>query len=261
MQNDGRSPPPLPTSKNEWALFLDVDGTLAAFEPRPEQVVIPERTLSSLAQLKESMGGAVAIVSGRPIEQIDRLFTPLVLPAGGLHGLEWRNAQSCLIERPGPPHWHGDILAALRTFASENPGARVEDKSITLALHYRQAPDLHGAAQALAERLNTYGHTGLVIQTGKMIVEFRPQGADKGDAIARFLDQAPFAGRRPIFLGDDATDEHGFHVVKKAGGYAVRIGNEGETAADWCLPTVEDSGRWLADVAHLFRDQSAMEKE
>lgn len=261
MQDDRFSPPPLPTSRNDWALFLDVDGTLAEFAPRPDQVVIADRTLSALSQLNELLGGAVAIVSGRPIDQIDQLFAPLVLSAGGLHGLEWRNAHDNTVERPPTPSWYEDIHAALDAFAAANPGSWIEPKGITLALHYRGAPGLRAAAEDLAEMIDRADHADLVVQSGKMIVEFRPRGADKGDAIARFLGHRPFIGRRPVFVGDDVTDENGFRAAKQAGGYAVRVGHDTPTAADWFLPTVDATQRWLLSVAQTLNDPAVTETE
>lgn len=270
MQVSGRVPapplpaPPLPGSKDDWALFLDVDGTLANFAPRPDQVVIDKDLLNALGQLDDLMTGALAIVSGRPIDQIDSLFAPLVLPAGGLHGLERRTkvpaTDTMTTERPAAPAWHGEISARLNRFADAHAGAWVEDKKLTLALHYRGAPELKEVADALARTVEGNEYADLVVQTGKMIVEFRPGGADKGDVIDYFLTRAPFAGRRPVFVGDDTTDEDGFRAVKRANGYAIRVGNHTDTAADWCLPTIEAAQDWIMDMARLLRAQETLEK-
>jgi trehalose 6-phosphate phosphatase len=241
--------PPLPSPDASWALFIDVDGTLTEFAAHPDLVVVSPGLIDSLRSIDRELDGALAIVSGRPVAQIDALFAPLRLACGGLHGLERRRSATAPVECVPVPFWHGEVRAALDAFADAHPGAWVEDKDITLALHYRTAPAAAADAQALADAIGARRISGLDILRGKMIVEFRPDSAHKGTVISDFMELAPFAGRTPVFLGDDVTDEDGFLAVKARKGIAIRVGDGSETAADWRLETVSDSHAWLAEVA------------
>lgn len=247
--------PPLPAPDASWALFIDVDGTLTEFAPHPDLVVVPPCLIASLRTLAEGLGGALAIVSGRPVAQIDALFAPLRLACGGLHGLERRTSATAPVECVPVPAWHGDVRTALDGFAEAHTGAWVEDKGITLALHYRTAPGVEADARGLADRIGARGIPGLDILRGKMIVEFRPDSAHKGTVISDFMELAPFAGRTPVFLGDDVTDEDGFVAVKARQGIAIRVGDGAETEADWRLETVSDSHAWLAEVARRVAER------
>ena len=248
--------PPLPRHPvgSGWALFFDVDGTLAELMPRPEDVVIDPAIVGALSRLSDLLDGAVAIVSGRPIAQIDELLRPLVLPAGGLHGLERRVTADGKIVREAAPHWREEVAAWIGDFAAAHPGVWLEDKGVTLALHFRGAPDREPDVLALTDRIKARELSGLAVQHGKCIVEFRPAGADKGDTIDYFTTRAPFKGRRPVFLGDDVTDEHGFEAVKRSGGTAIRVGAAADTAADWTLPDVAAARKWILDLTAALDD-------
>jgi len=248
--------PPLPGHPvaSGWALFFDVDGTLADLMPRPEDVVIDPKLVNALSRLFELLDGAVAIVSGRPIAQIDELLRPLVLPAGGLHGLERRLTADGHVDRETAPAWREDIAASIGDFAAAHPGVWLEDKGVTLALHFRGAPYRAKDVLSLTDRIESRGLPGLAVQHGKFIVEFRPAGADKGDTIDYFTARAPFKGRRPVFMGDDVTDEHGFRAVKKWGGTAIRVGAAADTEADWTLPDVAAARQWILDLTAAMED-------
>lgn len=248
--------PPLPGHPvgSGWALFFDVDGTLAELMPRPEDVVIDPDIVGALSRLFDLLDGAVAIVSGRPIAQIDDLLQPLILPAGGLHGLERRLTSDGKIVRDATPLWRDEIATWIGDFADAHPGVWLEDKGVTLALHFRGAPDREKDVLALTDRIKDRGLPGLAVQHGKFIVEFRPAGADKGDTIEHFIGRAPFKGRRPVFLGDDVTDEHGFEAVKRSGGTAIRVGAAADTAADWTLPDVAAARQWILDLTAALDD-------
>jgi trehalose 6-phosphate phosphatase len=239
------SPPPL---TDDSTLFLDVDGTLLEIASTPQAVSVPPQLLGILEKLQTRLHGAVALVSGRSIASIDALFTPLKLPASGLHGLERRLASGEVQIAGGDPA----ALAAARepaaAFARTAPGVVLEDKGLTLAIHYRQAPQQERAVKDLAHRLVDRFADRLQIQNGKMVVELRPHGADKGTAIEKFMTEPPFTGRVPVFVGDDATDEPAFAAVNRLRGVSVHVGGIGSTAARYSLPTVGDVRRWLQQL-------------
>jgi trehalose 6-phosphate phosphatase len=228
------------------AIFLDFDGTLVDIAPQPEAVSVPPPLIESLAALHERLEGAVAIVSGRPIAQIDAFLSPLRLPAAGVHGAERRRADGSIQLFDGPSLEQVD--AAARALAARHPGLRVEHKRGSLALHYRQAPHLE--AQCLrAMQAAVDASPGLVLLRGKMVAEAKPAGASKGHAVEEFLAEAPFAGRTPVFIGDDVTDEAGFAAVQRLGGLGVKVG-EGETAA---LRRVADPAAFRRELQALVR--------
>lgn len=236
--------PPPPAIAADWALFLDVDGTLLAFAGTPDAVRVPPGLVDALALLQRRLDGALGLVSGRRLAHLDALFAPLKLPAAGLHGLERRHADNH-VDPPTPPV----LLAALRHKADvvvqRFPGALVEDKDSTLALHWRGNAEAEQPLRELAEAALPWLHD-YRLQAGDGVVEVRPVGTDKGDAIAAFLDEAPFAGRCPVFVGDDLTDEHGFEVVLERGGLAVLVGNRAPSRARHRLRDPDAVLAWLS---------------
>ena len=228
------------------ALFLDVDGTLLEFADSPEAVFPNDGLTDILLGLEVTLGGAIALISGRTIEELDRIFDPIRLPAGGQHGLERRDAKGWLHSAP-PAHALEDIRSSLREFADQNHGSLLEDKGAALALHYRMAPSLRVAAEELIVQL-LVNRNDLHYLAGNMVFEIKPRSVDKGVAITRFLDEPPFAGRMPIFLGDDVTDEDGFRVVNSAGGTSIRVGRVAKSVAKYRLPNVRSVHDWLGAV-------------
>ena len=218
--------PPPELSLGAVALFLDVDGTLLEIARTPDAVRVPRRLCQILADLQRATGGALALVSGRELAQLDRLFAPLCLSAAGLHGLERRNLRTGVMRREPDPAALEAARLRLGAFAADHPGVLLEDKGLTLALHYRNAPAQKGAATAAAVAAVAATRGALVLLQGKMVLELKPPSCDKGQAIAAFMDEAPFAGRQPVFAGDDVTDEAGFEVVNRQGGVTIRIGAE-----------------------------------
>jgi trehalose 6-phosphate phosphatase len=199
--------------------------------------------------LSGQRAGALALISGRPLAQLDRLFQPWQGAAAGLHGLERRRADGildCVVD--------GESAAALdrlrpklAALAADGSGLILEDKDGTLALHYRAAPQREPEIRAVVDALHNESASMLRLITGKMVVEFQPRSADKGRAIAAFLAEPPFLGRRPVFVGDDTTDEDGFAEIRRRDGIAVRVGPfDGATIANYCLPSVEAVLAWLA---------------
>ena len=231
------------------ALFLDVDGTLLEIAPRPELVRVPDGLPSLLVRLSAQREGALALISGRPLAQLDRLFQPWQGAAAGLHGLERRRADgilACVIDGASAAALDR-LRPKLAALASDGTGLILEDKGGTLALHYRAAPQREVEIRAVAEALHRDIGSVLRLINGKMVVEFQPRSADKGRAIAAFLAEPPFLGRRPIFIGDDTTDEDGFAEIRRGGGLAVRVGPfDRATAANYRLPSVEAVLAWLA---------------
>ena len=205
---------------SDCAYFLDVDGTLLEIRPRPQDVVANEELRALLTEIGAACNGALALVSGRMIDDVDRIFAPLALPAAGLHGAEVRFsdgsrtlAQSSVMDVARP---------RLRQFAADHPGLTLEDKGATLALHFRQRPELAG--EVLAALAQFAQDPELAVQEGKMVAELKQVHHNKGAAIAALLETPPFCGRRPVFIGDDLTDESGFQSVNAKGGVSVRIG-------------------------------------
>jgi trehalose 6-phosphate phosphatase len=240
------SPPRL--RAGDIALFLDVDGTLLEIEREPGAVHVPERLCRILEDLHAATAGALALVSGRSLEQLDELFSPLCLSAAGLHGLERRNL-GFKVERAAPePAIFARARSRLAAFAEATEGVLIEDKGLTLALHYRNAPAAAAAAIAQAEAAVAESEGALVLLRGKMVCELKPPGADKGRAIAAFMDEPPFAGRRPVFAGDDLTDEAGFAAINRMGGVSIRIGAGGPTAATFGHEDVAAVQTWLLEI-------------
>lgn len=235
----------MPPFERNWAFFLDVDGTLLDIAATPDAVAVgaSERTL--LDRLKAAAGGALAVMSGRSIARIDELFAPLVLPAAGQHGAERRDAQGKRHRHRFPARALRPAAGGIRSFAARHRGLVFEDKGASVALHYRLAPKLAAAAHAAVREAAEPLGDAVEVQGGKMVVELKPAGCDKGAAIETFMQEPPFAGRVPVFLGDDVTDEHGFRSINRLGGHSVKVG-EGESAARWRLENPAAARAWLA---------------
>lgn len=230
-----------------WALFLDVDGTLLHFADRPECVEVSDHLRAVLAALLPGLGGAIALISGRRLGDIDRLFAPLVLPAAGLHGLEHRNAEG-VVDVLGRPEMLDPLRGPLSGFAGMHAGVQLEDKGRAIALHYRRAPEQGAAARHLVGQLLARHGEGLRVIEGKMVLEIKPALADKGQAVRGFLAEAPFRGRCPVFIGDDTTDEDAFVAVNALGGYSIRVGDLPGTQARFRLADVDAVIAWLENL-------------
>jgi len=206
------------------ALFLDVDGSLLDIAETPDAVRVPDALCDTLQSLHERLHGALALVSGRPIDDLDRLFAPLQLPAAGGHGAHWRLRAGEAVRRnsaPLPPPVRRRLLALAGTHA----GVLAEDKGTSVALHYRTAPAARPAlARALQDLLAGPDGAELRLLPGKMVFEILTEGYDKATAVRCFLAEAPFAGRRPIFIGDDVTDEPALATMPALGGLAFSVG-------------------------------------
>jgi trehalose 6-phosphate phosphatase len=229
-----------------WAWFLDIDGTLLDIAAVPSAVKTGPSDTRLVTSLYSATGGAVALISGRAIAGIDRLFYPLRLPAAGQHGIERRDGKGKIHRHPFPEEALRRAAAELRGFAERHEGLVFEDKGASVALHYRLAPNLGAAVHAVMHKAAQHLGEGVEVQGGKMVAELKPSGRDKGIAIEEFMREPPFRGRVPVFLGDDLTDEDGFHVVNRLGGHSIKIG-PGVTSARWRLRDAAGVRAWLAD--------------
>ena len=232
-------PPPSP----DWAWFLDVDGSLIDIAATPSAILVPDGLAERLAALSARYDGAVALVSGRSIDNLRRLFDPFRPPAAGLHGLERVTADGRVI-RPRQTAGLDDIRARLMAFAGAYDGLALEDKGLTLALHYRQAPDRQQEARRAVD-LAVAAHPGFRVMAGKMVFEVEPAGYDKGKAVVDFMAEPPFTGRVPVFVGDDVTDEWGFRAAEALGGVSVLVGPPRATAARFGLDDPAACRAWL----------------
>jgi trehalose 6-phosphate phosphatase len=235
----------MPPFASNWAFFLDIDGTLFDIAALPAAVHAGAADFELLTALYEAAGGAAALVSGRPIAGIDKMFAPLKLPAAGQHGVERRDARGRILRHAPPSDLWRAAIAPLRGLAARHEGLLFEDKGMSVALHYRLVPELEPDALAAVRVAAARLGERYEVLPGKMVFELRPSGRDKGVAIEEFMRERPFTRRVPVFLGDDVSDEHGFMVVNRLGGHSVKVG-VGATAARWNLPDPAAARAWLA---------------
>lgn len=244
------APPPLERfikGPERWALFLDFDGTLVELAPSPDAIRVPPRLPVLLSEVSERFDGALALITGRALADLDRHLKGIKFAAAGQHGTEWRVHP----ERYEPPPETPELAAAragLGRFLAGHPGVLAEDKGASLALHYRGAPAARADILALAEKMVEASSGALELIEGKAVCELRLSGASKGRVLRVFLAEPPFAGRRPLVLGDDVTDEEAFAAALDATGAAIKVG-EGETRAGWRLATPAAARAWLAGMS------------
>lgn len=234
--------PPPPALLDGAALFLDFDGTLIDLAERPDAVAVPASLGPLLARLRARLQGRLAIISGRSLDDLERYLPAVDIAFCGSHGLEIRQPDGTRL----PLNLTFDpalLWEEARAFAAGRDGVLVEEKPAGVSVHYRQAPAQMAAVTAFME--GVAGREHLTVQRGKMVVELRPGGADKGDAVRTFMGEPSFAGAVPIFVGDDLTDEHAFAAVAALGGAGVLVGPERETAARYRLPSVASVAEWL----------------
>ena len=226
------------------ALFLDFDGTLADLAPQPELVRLADDLVPLLRLLFGHVGGALAIVSGRRLSDLDQFLRPLELPSAAEHGAQRRLANREVISIALPDLQHA--IKAASTLAMQHPRLRIETKNAAVALHYRHAPELQSLClQVMSDAVAA--STGVELLRGKYVFEIKPAGVSKGTAIAAFMQKAPFVGRVPLFAGDDVTDEAGFSAVQSLGGAGIKVG-DGETLAHYRCASPAALRQWLQEA-------------
>lgn len=226
------------------ALFLDFDGTLVRIVDRPDQVMLEPVIRTAIGDLVDLTDGAVAIVSGREIEQLDHFLAPLRLPSAGSHGMERRNAGGDNIGRSAGAFVPDDVITGLRSHA-ETHDLLLENKASSIAIHFRNAPALQGETRSLADALAA-PHPSLRVIHGHMVAEIASTEQDKGGALRAFMGEAPFEGRIPIAVGDDTTDEDAFRAAQDLGGIGIRIGGTNTCAAVW-FSDIDAFQNWLTN--------------
>jgi trehalose 6-phosphate phosphatase len=239
------APEPATLDRHSIGLFLDVDGTIIDLAPTPDAVEVPRALLDELASAERRLGGALALVSGRPIAELDRLFAPLRLRASGVHGGEIRYAPN----EPGQSVDSARLPEAawtrLNRLLLEFPGAFAENKGLSFAGHYNLAgPVAEQIREALQQFRRDYPELPLEVICGRAVYEIKVAGFDKGKAIERFMAQPPFAGRRPIFVADDRVDRPGFEKALALGGLAFSVGAELPGVSGW-FASPKDLRAWL----------------
>ena len=237
--------PPADLLNNRTALFLDFDGTLTDIAPRPDAVAVAHDLVPLLQRLHERLDGALALITGRAQSDIDPLLAPLTLPGAFEHGGVRRTRQGlvALEDLPGL----APVAAAAQALADRHPGLLVERKRTAVALHYRLAPEM--AERCVRTVREAVANTpGLQLLPGKAVIEVKLAQVNKGSAIAAFMAEAPFGGRRPVFVGDDTTDEAGFATVQRLGGAGIKVGT-GDTQARYRLPDTNAVQQWLRAFA------------
>ena len=230
-------------------LFLDVDGTLLDLAPLPDAVEVPDGLREALAAAEQRLDGALALVSGRRIDELDRLFAPLKLRASGIHGAEIRHAADapcqCLTEQFLPENAWRDLLRLLLHF----PGTFAENKDVGFAVHYRfEAAKLNELIIALQDFVDRLAAYHLRLRHGDCVLEIGPQGFDKGTAIEAFMADLPFRGRRPVFVADDRMDRPGFDKALALGGYAFSVGEQLPGLSGW-FPQPQAVRAWVGTLA------------
>jgi len=239
--------PPAPAPG--WALFLDLDGTLVDIAPRPDLVRVPDELDALLADLAAALGGAVALVSGRTLGDLDRLLADWRGAAAAEHGAALRLPSGAVESAPGLPLVPASWRAEADALARARPGLVVEQKSAGIAVHFRLAPEAAGAARAVAARFAGASAGAFAAVPGHYLVEVRPCAVDKGWAVRRLMQEIPFAGRTPVFVGDDVTDEDGFRAALALGGHGLHVHRYFPGGAAHVR-------KWLLEIPHALRARS-----
>lgn len=241
----------LPLIARHWALFLDVDGTMLDYAARPELVRVPPSLRKALEMLTVALDGALAIVTGRRIDDVDQLLAPLRLPIAGQHGAEIRRDHTRCAFAPAPAVLEA-ILAPVYALARREPSIWVENKGFSAAVHYRGSEAERDAlARLLTEAIERHG-TAFKLMPGHLVFDVAQRVVHKGSAVDWFMASAPFAGRMPVFIGDEGTDEDGFAAVLARGGHAIRVGHDGDSVAQDRVGSPAELRAWLSQSAEAL---------
>ena len=228
------------------AVLLDVDGTILDLAPTPLEVVVPPELTVALERLAKRTGGALAFVSGRPLAELDLFFQPLKLPAIAGHGAELRLADHSV--RRATTFLDPQLMVEIASIADDKPGVLIEDKKWSIAVHYRQAPHLgHEVRDEVNAICAKYSSSRVEILPGKSVIEVKQPSFNKGTAVRELMQHVPFQGRRPIFIGDDVTDEAAFEVMPEFNGVGFSVGREVQGIAGM-FETPTDVRRWIAEM-------------
>lgn len=234
----------LPAPRSDWAYFFDIDGTLVDIAATPSEVRLEQQVLELILRLFDATGGALALISGRTISDIDSIFHSARLPVAGQHGMERRDSRGRFTLDRSSVDKLSRHRAQLAEIAARHPGLLLEDKELSLALHYRRQPSLGSYAHRLMRTVQRQIGPDYSVLRGKRIVELKRSGRDKGQSVREFMGEPPFMGRVPVFVGDDTTDEPGFAVVNSLGGISIKVGRGGSQAR-WRLGDVQAVRSWL----------------
>jgi trehalose 6-phosphate phosphatase len=237
----------VPLPMTAWCLFLDVDGTLLELADHPGAVFVDAQLGDLLARLRSAANGAVALVSGRTIADLDRLFNDPKLPLAGTHGCERRDACGQLHVAAVALEQLAPIRTALQRLAARHPGLLLEDKGAGLALHFLRARELEHELRAEVSLLAAPLVPNFTLLDGHAVIEVKPAAHSKDSAVSAFMEEAPFRGRQPIFIGDDQTDYGGFAAARRFAGLAIAVGPR--VKAEWWLPGPAAVRRWLGQLA------------
>jgi len=238
----------LPTIAHNWALFLDVDGTLLNYVSRPEAAIVPPSLRQTLAGMSAALDGALAIVSGRTIADLDRLFAPLRVPVAGQHGAEARRSErTCILAADSTPSTPAlaSILAPVYALVARQPAIMIENKGLSAAVHYADAGPERDALSAILPGAIARSKGAYQLLASHLAFDIVPHAVDKGRAVDWFMAASPFAGRIPVFIGDDRTDEDGFAAVTARGGYAIKVGQPDNSIARWHMRSPSELREWL----------------
>jgi len=244
----------IPIDLEQSAILLDIDGTLLDIAPTPHEVYVSAELRTVLSRLARRLGGALGLISGRSLADIDYIFDPLQLPAVGGHGAEIRPAANAEICRMQVPPIDPQLKRRFAEIGQLDPGIIVEDKEYSIAIHYRLAQEFGGAViKSVAAICDKYGGDGLSILPGKSVIEIKPRGFDKGSGLQQLMSLSPFAGRTPIFVGDDITDEAAFAMLPRFSGIGVSVGGI-VPGASFNFDGPQDVRLWLQNLSNVTRE-------
>lgn len=242
-----------PNEMGGWAVFLDVDGTILEIAETPQDVHVPESLKILLNALCLRLDGALALVSGRSIADLDRLFAPFRFCAAGVHGSEWREPSGCVMRGRIDASVLDEVRGELFTLVDAFPGLLLEDKQVALAMHFRRVPHLRTTVRDRMAKVAAGLSPQFALLSGKCVFEIRPAAWTKATAIERFMEQPPFVGRVPIFIGADLTDEHGFTWVNGKHGMSIRVGPSQRSVAQYAFADVSEARTWLRSIPPVFQ--------
>jgi len=237
----------VPLPEKAWCLFLDVDGTLLELADHPGAVFVDPSLMRLLERLRAAAHGAIALVSGRTVADLDRLFGAPQFPLAGMHGCERRDAGGFLHVAPVALAQLAEVRAGLQRLVQRHPGLLLEDKGAGLALHFLRARELEHEVRAEVAMLAAPLVPEFALLDGHAVIEIKPAAHTKDSAVSAFMEEAPFRGRRPIFIGDDQTDYGGFAAVRRCDGLAIAVGSR--VTAEWWLPGPTAVRQWLGQLA------------